>query len=205
AQLRGCRDVGEALGIPCFADDRYEADDLIATLCAPLVKRKHDVVVTTIDKDMAQLVSPSVTFFNWAKGERFGPEEVKERFGVRPEQIVDFLGLAGDAVDNIPGVKGVGPKTAIALLGAFDDLDELYGDLDRVADLEIRGARTLGAKLEAAKDLAFLSRELATVSTEAPASATLQELKLQGPNREVAADLFARWGFGALEKRFRGA
>jgi len=201
-QLAGCQRVSRALGLASFADDRYEADDLIATLLAPLVEAGHGGVVVTSDKDLAQLVGPGVEMFDFAKDLRYGPEEVREKFGVTPEQIPDYLGRAGDAGDNIPGVRGGGAKTAAALLGAFKSLDELYDGLDRVADVEVRGARTLGAKLEAARDVAFLSRELATVAVDAPAAASLDELAWGGVPDE-AREVFEEYGLGRLLDRSR--
>ena len=201
-QLVGCQRVARAVGVRTFSDDRYEADDLIATLLAPLVEGGHHGVVVTSDKDLAQLVRPGVEMFDFAKDVRLGPDEVREKFGVDPTQIPDYLGLAGDAVDNIPGVRGVGAKTAAALLGAFADLDDLYEGLARVADVEVRGARTLGAKLEVARDDAFLSRTLATVSTDAPASATLDELAWHGVPR-TAREVFDEYGIGRLLDRVK--
>ena len=202
-QLVGCQRVARALGLASFSDERYEADDLIATLLAPLAEAGHGGVVVTSDKDLAQLVGPGIEMFDFAKDLRYGPDEVREKFGVTPAQIPDYLGLAGDAVDNIPGVRGVGAKTAAALLGAFANLDELYDGLDRVADVEVRGARTLGAKLEAARDEAFLSRELATVAIDAPASATLDELAWGGVPG-AAREVFDEYGLGRLLDRSRG-
>ncbi|MDA1266711.1 MAG: hypothetical protein O2816_16650 [Planctomycetota bacterium] len=201
-QLAGCQAVSRALGIVTFSDDRYEADDLIATLHAPLVADGHQVVVVTSDKDLAQLVDERTELFDFAKDARFGSEGVIEKFGVRPGQIPDFLGLAGDAVDNIPGVPQVGPKTAAALLGAFADLDELYANLAGVKDVEVRGAKTLGAKLEAAREAAFLSRRLATVAIDAPASATLAELAWEGVP-VAATDVFGEYGIARLLDRVK--
>lgn len=202
AQLQGCQRVAGALGMLTFADARYEADDLIATLLMPLVAAGHRGVVVTSDKDLAQLVGAKVEMFDYAKDLRYGPQEVLEKFGVTPEQIPDYLGLAGDAVDNIPGVRGVGAKTASALLGHFADLDELYGGIDRVAEVPIRGARTLGAKLEASRGDAFLSRELATVAVDAPAEATLDELAWFGFPR-AAREVFEEYGLESLLKRVK--
>lgn len=201
-QLVGCQRVARAVGVPTFVDDRYEADDLIATLLAPLAEQGHRGVVVTSDKDLAQLVTEDVEMYDFAKDARFGPAEVREKFGVEPGQIPDYLGLAGDAVDNIPGVRGVGAKTAAALLGSFADLDELYAGLERVAEVEVRGARTLGAKLEAARDEALLSRTLATVSTEATASATLDDLAWSGVPRE-AREVFDEYGIVRLLDRVK--
>lgn len=168
AQLEGCQRVTEAFGLRTAIDDRYEADDIIATARARFDGDFERFTVVSADKDMAQLVDERTEFYDFGKGKRLGPEGVREKMGVWPRQVRDFLGLAGDSVDDIPGVRGVGPKTATALLEAFDDLDALYADLDRVAEVPVRGAKSLGAKLEAARDAAFLSRDLATCATDAP-------------------------------------
>ncbi|MEL6904327.1 MAG: 5'-3' exonuclease H3TH domain-containing protein [Planctomycetota bacterium] len=168
AQLEACQEVAEALGLATTIDDRYEADDLVATARARFDDDFARFTVVSADKDMTQLVDERTEFYDFGKSQRIGPNGVFEKMGVRPAQVRDLLGLAGDSVDDIPGVRGVGPKTATALLAEFDDLDALYAGLERVAALSIRGAKTLGAKLEAARDDAFLSRELATVAVDAP-------------------------------------
>lgn len=194
AQLEACQAVAAAMGAFCCIDDRYEADDLLATARARFGDLVGHTFVVTADKDLAQLVDERTTFHDFARGTRLGPAEVVERFGVRPEQIRDLLGLAGDSVDNIPGVRGVGPKTAIALLAEFEDLDELYGDLDRVASLSVRGARTLGAKLAEHRDAAFLSRELATCATDAPLEASLDDLQYAGADPGILGPLLESLG-----------
>lgn len=201
AQLKACREMAIAFGAETFADARYEADDLIGTLADKLLKKGHTVVVVTSDKDLSQLVTAGLSMFDYAKGERFGAEGVRKKFGVEPEQLVDYLGLAGDAVDNIPGVPGVGAKTAAGLLTGFATMDELYANLDGVAALPIRGAKTLAAKLEAAKDIAYLSRELATIARDAPASCDLRRLKLTGPDPKLLDPLFTRLGFERIRAR----
>lgn len=201
AQLQTCREFAGAMGALEFAHERYEADDLIGTLAQPLARRGHDVVVVSSDKDLAQLVGPGVQLFDYSRGERYGRAEVVRRFGVEPGQIPDYLGLAGDSVDNIPGVAGIGKKTAVALLGAFADLDQLYANLERVQALELRGARTLAAKLDAGRELAFLSRELATIALDAPVRATLRDLALRGPELERVDALCARLGIEGLRER----
>lgn len=202
AQLAACQEVAAALGFPCFVDERYEADDLIATLAAQLPRKTASIVVATNDKDLAQLVDERTSIFDAAKDERYDAARVRERFGVHPGQIPDYLGLAGDAVDNIPGVRGVGAKTAVALLEHYADLDELYANLDAVADLPLRGARSIATKLAEHRDLAFLSRELATVSTAAPVKAELADLALRPPDRERCRALFTSLGMKGLAKRF---
>ncbi len=168
AQLEACYAVADAFGCFTCIDDRYEADDLVATARARFDADFDSFAVVTADKDLTQLVDERTVFYDFAKRARLGPVEVHEKFGVHPHQIRDMLGLAGDSVDDIPGVRGVGPKTAVALLGAFASMDELFDDLDKVKDVEVRGAKTLGAKLEEHREIAFLSRELATCAFDAP-------------------------------------
>lgn len=199
AQLKDCQEVAAALGAAVFVSRRYEADDLIGTLVHELAAKGHGAVVVTSDKDLAQLVSDDVTLLDFARHIRYGPAEVEEKFGVRPDQIADFLALAGDAVDNIPGVKGVGKKTATALLRAFGDLDALYARLDEVADLSLRGAASVGRKLAEQRDQAFLSRRLTVVAVDAPAAADLEELRYTGADPALAGPLFGRLGFGRAE------
>jgi DNA polymerase-1 len=126
---------------------------------------------------------------------------VAAKLGVRPEQVADFLGLAGDPVDSIPGVPGVGRKTAAALLAAFDDLESVYEGLDRVPELPIRGARSLAARLAEHREAAFLSKRLATLAPEAPAEADLSELAYRGADPALVNPLFERLGFGTIRER----
>ena len=201
AQLADCQAVAQAFGLYDWIDDRYEADDGIGARVAQLRKAGVHSVVVSPDKDMAQVVDETTELYDFSKQRRYGPAEVHERWGVRPEQVRDLLGLAGDSVDNIPGVRGVGPKTATALLAAFDDLEALYGDLDAVAGLPIRGAKTLGKKLLEAKEMAFLSRDLATLAVEAPCKGDLEVLAWTGADRSRVEPLFERLGFDRLIQR----
>ena len=204
AQLPACRELAEALGARCFVDPeaRYEADDLIATLVAGLAADGHRAVVVTSDKDLAQLVGPAVELWDYGRDERLGAAGVRERFGVEPAQIADYLGLRGDPVDNIPGVPGVGPKTAAALLAAFPDLDEIYSRLDEVPRLPVRGAEALAGRLAEHREQAMLSRELATVARDAPGLRVgLEELAYEGADPALVDPLFERLGFGGIRDR----
>jgi len=201
AQIDACVELAEGFGAATFIDERYEADDLIATLCDRLVGEGHGAVIVTSDKDLAQLVGERVELFDFAREERYGPDEVVEKFGVRPEQIVDYLALAGDAVDNIPGVSGVGKKSAVALLEAFPDLETIYDRLDEIPELAVRGAATLRRKLDAGREAAFLSKRLATVARDAPAEAALGDLAYRGADPTRLDPLFERLGFGTIRER----
>jgi len=181
-QIRRCRALTEALGIACFDDERYEADDLLGTLAAGLVKDGCCCRVVSSDKDLCQLVGPNVLLHDYGKGESYDQKGVQKRLGVRPEQVADYLGLAGDSVDNIPGVKGIGSKTAVALLAKFRDMDAIYAGLDRVAKLPLRGAQGIAARLAEDRSMAFLSRKLATVALNVPMRGrSLKALKRRKP------------------------
>ena len=201
AQLDDCRELAAALGAASFIDERYEADDLIATLCGGLLDDGHGAVVVSSDKDLCQLVGKRVELLDFARGERYDADRVRRKFGVRPDQIADLLGLAGDPVDNIPGIRGIGPKTAAALLAEFDDLEAVYAALDRVPDLPLRGARSVARRLEAGRDEAFLSRRLARLAADAPAAADAAALEYAGADRAATRRLLERLGSRRLIDR----
>jgi 5'-3' exonuclease len=205
AQVQACRDLAEALGAPTFSSDTLEADDLIGILATRLEREGHQVVVVTSDKDLAQLVTERVSIYDFAKGRRLGPAEVRESLGVAPGQVSDLLALAGDPVDDIPGVRGVGRKTAAALLGHFPTVAALYERLDEVAGLPLRGARTLAARLAAGREQAFTSLELARVVRDASRDARLDvplaSLELAGADRERLTALCERLGLRGLPAR----
>jgi 5'-3' exonuclease len=198
AQLDDCRVLARAVGAAALADERYEADDLIATLCARL---EVPATVVTSDKDLAQLVDDGVEWLDFGRGRRYGPQAVRERFGVAPSRIPDLLGLAGDPVDNIPGVRGIGDKTARALLERFGSLEELCERAEEVADLDLRGAARWSRLLVEQRETALLSKRLATVVRDAPVAEDLEALRLRGPRRAELDALFERLGFDSLYER----
>ena len=203
AQLPSCEEVAAALGAATFIDDRYEADDLIATLAAGLLAHGHSAQVVSSDKDLAQLVGERVTLYDFAKQTRYTPALVHERFGVRPDQIADLLGLAGDPVDNIPGVPRIGRKTAAELLAVFDHLESLYERLDEVRGPRWRGGKTLWSRLSEHRESAFLSRRLATLAADVPAArrTPLAALAYRGPDTATVDALFDRLGFKGIRER----
>ncbi|MCC5864229.1 MAG: flap endonuclease [Wenzhouxiangella sp.] len=160
-QFAWCKDLARHVGLPVYADKRFEADDLIASLAHHCRQQRRSVCVVSGDKDLAQLVaSEHDEWWDFARRRRLNAHGIHEHFGVRPLQIPDFLALTGDSVDNIPGVPGIGPKTAAALLAHFGDLDSLYLRLEEIAWLKIRGARTLAARLREHEAVARLARQL---------------------------------------------
>jgi 5'-3' exonuclease len=203
AQIDPCLEMARALGAASFIDDRYEADDLIGTLCARLMPRDHSGVIVTSDKDLAQLVSDRVVLFDFAKGERYDAAAVRAKFGVRPDQVTDLLALAGDPVDNIPGVSGIGRKTAAEILAVFDHLEDLYERIEELRTSKLRGAKTLYAKLIASREISFLSKRLATVAVDAPipAGVGLDDLAYKGADPARAGALFDRFGFKSIRDR----
>ncbi|QLC72991.1 DNA polymerase I [Pseudomonas sp. LPB0260] len=185
-----------ALGLPLLCVEGVEADDVIGTLARQGAAQGRDVVISTGDKDMAQLVCPHVTLVNTMTGSVYDVDGVKEKFGVGPELIIDYLALMGDKVDNIPGVPGVGEKTALGLLvGLGGGLDVLYANLDKVAELPIRGAKTLSAKLAEHREMAYLSYELATIKLDVPLNIEIDALHPGEPDRAALAELYAELEF----------
>jgi len=197
AQIEPIHALIRAMGLPLLIVEGVEADDVIGTLAVEVASARRPVVISTSDKDMAQLVNEHVTLVNTMTDTRMGRAEVEERFGVPPEQVVDLLALMGDSSDNIPGVPGVGPKTALALLQGLGGLDIIYEQLDRVAELSIRGARTLGGKLEAERESAFLSRQLATIKTDVPLPLSVDALRHEEPDAAALVEWFRELEFRA--------
>lgn len=186
----------KALGYPLLCVEGVEADDVIGTLARSSAALGRPVVISTGDKDMAQLVDGHITLVNTMTGSVLDVAGVHEKFGVGPEHIIDFLALMGDKVDNIPGVPGVGEKTAVGLLtGIGGGLSDLYANLDKVPTLAIRGAKTLPAKLEEHRDAAFLSYELATIKVDVPLDVEVEALVCGEPDRDALLALYTEMEF----------
>lgn len=195
AQIEPLRQMIKAMGLPLLAVSGVEADDVIGTLALQAEKQGHSVLISTGDKDMAQLVTPNITLINTMNNNTLGPEEVREKYGIPPELIIDFLALMGDASDNIPGVSGIGAKTAQALLQGLGDLKSIYDNLDKIASLSFRGAKTLSTKLEQNKASAFLSYQLATIKTDVELDVTHDGLKVNEPSTEILLPLLKHYQF----------
>jgi DNA polymerase-1 len=195
AQIEPLHAMVKAMGLPLLAVSGVEADDVIGTLACEADKKGRPVLISTGDKDMAQLVTPNVTLINTMSNTILGPEEVVTKYGVPPELIIDFLALMGDSSDNIPGVPGVGEKTAQALLQGLGGLDSLYAAPEKIAELSFRGAKTMAAKLEQNKEVAYLSYQLATIKTDVPLELTSEQLEVQQPATEALVELFKRYEF----------
>ena len=190
----------QALNVSLLELQGYEADDLIATLCNTLSSKDYELIVVSSDKDLMQLVTDGVKLLDSAKDRWIGAQEVKAKFGVEPEKIVDVMGLMGDAVDNIPGVKGIGEKTAIALIQQFGSLENLFEHLDELEKTKLRGVARIRTALEVGKRAAFLSRNLATARTDVPIHVTIDQLVFRNPDANRLRDLFHELEFTNLLK-----
>ncbi len=196
SQIKPLHACVKALGLPLLCIEGVEADDVIGTLAHHATQAGRDAVISTGDKDMAQLVNDHITLVNTMKEETLDEAGVKEKFGLPPALIIDFLALMGDKVDNIPGVPGVGEKTAIGLLqGMEGGLETIYGDLERVKTLSFRGAKTLPKKLEEHREQAFLSYQLATIKTDCELPVGLDDLDIAHPDREALVELYKEMEF----------
>lgn len=195
AQIEPLHKMVKAMGLPLLVTPGVEADDVIGTLALEAEKAGHAVLISTGDKDMAQLVTPNVTLINTMNNTILGPQEVCDKYGIPPELIIDFLALMGDSSDNIPGVPGVGEKTAQALLQGLGGLDVLYANLDSIATLSFRGAKTMAAKLEQNKEVAYLSYKLATIKTDVELDLTCADLEVSALDVDVLQQLFKQYEF----------
>ncbi len=200
-QIAQCRRFARAMGLMECADPAYEADDIIGTLVIHGRDQGRPSTIVSRDKDLAQLLTQADVFWDFAGKGKIGYEEVPDVFGVWPEQIADFLALAGDSVDNIPGVPGVGKKTAGALLDHFGSLDEIYANLDRVHEVAVRGAKTLGAKLDTHREAAEIARKLTVIATDAPIDQPEQQLKVSAPDLGAVNALFDEADIGMALRR----
>jgi DNA polymerase-1 len=196
-----CRELVTRMGIATALSPGYEADDLLATLTGRLLKKGHSVVLVTGDKDMAQLIGPRVQIYDLAKDDWWNEARVPHKMGVRASQVVDLLALMGDTSDNIPGVRGIGPKAATALLAEFPDIEAIYAELDRVETLPLRGARSLRKRLENGREDAMLSRRLVELMRDAPCDLTVADMRYRGAASEELDAFAEKWGLRPVAQR----
>ncbi|MEO7773841.1 MAG: 5'-3' exonuclease H3TH domain-containing protein, partial [Steroidobacteraceae bacterium] len=200
-QFARCRELCTHLGLANFDSPEFEADDIIGTLVTRMRAEGLRTTVVTRDKDLAQLVREGDIYWDFPSLARYQYADMAGRFGVAPERYADYLALTGDAVDNIPGVPGVGPKTAAVLMKTFATLDHLYGALDQVAALPLRGAATLAAKLYLHREAAYLARQLTAIHCQMPMQITREHLRRRAPDTAALTRFFDAQGFGNLLRR----
>jgi 5'-3' exonuclease len=200
-QFAHCQRVCRALGLPVLADGRYEADDLIGSALGQVRRAGHAGLIISADKDLSQLLDADDEQWDYARNERWRADGVKARYGVHAHQVADYLGLTGDAIDNIPGVPGIGPKTAATLLGHFGSLDEIYERLDEVPYLRLRGSAQHAARLREHRDVALLSRRLATIDVAAPLPPDLGTAERRAPDAAALDALCEDLRYGPMTRR----
>ena len=199
-QIEPIHGIVRAMGLPLLCVEGVEADDVIGTLARQAAAQSRPVVISTGDKDMAQLVDEHITLVNTMTDLVLNVAGVEQKFGIPPGLVIDLLALMGDKADNIPGVPGVGEKTALGLLQGLGGLDAIYASLDKVAELPFRGAKTMAAKLAAEKDKAYMSYALATIKTDVPLDLTPQELHNAEPDREQLSQWYTRMEFRSWQE-----
>ena len=194
-QIGPIHDIVRAMGFPIFVEEGVEADDVIGTLARQAEAACCDVIISTGDKDMAQLVDAKVTLINTMNDTRLDADGVREKYGIEPALIIDYLALMGDKVDNIPGVPGVGEKTALALLQGIGGIKTLYENLERIPELGFRGAKSMPKKLAEHREQAELSYRLATIKTDVELHVGLGDIRVPEPDLERLSELFQRFEF----------
>jgi 5'-3' exonuclease len=198
-QFKYCRDFIEALGICEIGSPHYEADDLIGTLAKRMRERGHAITILSADKDLAQLITEDDIFWNFAKGERNTIPQIKKQFGVYPHQIADQLAIAGDAVDNIPGVPGIGMATAAKLLNKFTSLEGLLEHIHEISKMKIRGAKRIQGLINGHQDNLHLYKKLTEIHCEVEIAESVK-LKRKTPDFTMLNDLFDVLNFGEFRR-----
>jgi 5'-3' exonuclease len=193
-----CQRLCAAMGLASYISSEYEADDIIGTLTARVRAEGRKVVLVTRDKDLSQLVRPGDEYWDYISDKRFGYDRIADRFGVRPERMACFLALMGDAVDNIPGVPGVGRKTASTLFHHFESLAHLYDDLDRVLKIKLRNPGFVCGQLRDYRESAFLARQLTGIACDMPLDVDVAQLRRRPPDLGALNAFYDTVGFGRL-------
>jgi DNA polymerase I len=199
-QVQPIFDIVQAMGLPLMVVEGVEADDVIGTLARQATEQRCDVIISTGDKDMAQLVNEHVTLVNTMTETVLDIPGVHEKYGFGPELMIDYLALMGDKVDNIPGVPGVGEKTAQGLIQGVGSLNAIYADLEKVRTLSFRGAKNMPEKLIEHRDMAYLSYRLATIKTDVELELGPETIKISSPNNAKLRELFEELEFKAWVK-----
>lgn len=197
-QMPYLKSIGGLLGIPCLEVPTFEADDLIGTLTHLGVRKKMEVYIVSGDKDFGQLIQPGVFLYDTMKGIKYDVAGVKEKWGVNPDKFIDYLALVGDSSDNIPGVKGIGPKGAVKLLEEFGSLDNIYKKIDQIV------SKSLREKLEASRQEAFLAQKLVSITTDVEVDQDIENYKLKPYKKDELKAFLRDLDFKALEKTLLG-
>jgi 5'-3' exonuclease len=198
-QFGRCMELCECLGVAALSNPEYEADDIIGTLVASFRRDGERAMVITRDKDLAQLIREGDAYWDFGSRNPFSYYDIERHYGVAPERFADYLALMGDAVDNIPGIPGIGPKTAAALMKEFASLDELYNGLERVTGMKMRGAVALGERLREHREAVFRARQLTAIACDVPLEMGIVRRRL--PNLPALASFYDHHGFGPFLRK----
>lgn len=199
-----CHEISIALGFATYEVDDYEADDLLGTIADEVTRRKARTRVLTTDKDLCQLVREDgrVVVYDLAKERTFDADGVREKFGVSPSQIPDYLGLVGDTIDNLPGVPGIGAKSAAAVLQVFETIEEIPDAFEDWPEMNVRGAKRMAERIAEHRPRALKTKDLATVLRKVPGiTPGLSDLSYRGADRERTEELFERLGWNRIYDR----
>jgi len=196
-QLDSCRRIAESLGIACWASSQFEADDYLAAMVAA-ASDDQQVYILSADKDLAQLLSDRVWLWDYPRKARISGEDYREKFGVMPELVPDLLALTGDVSDNIPGVPGIGPKTATAILAELGAIENWVEDLSKLLSVSVRGSKSLPVKLTPYRDQIRLAKKLAVVEPNIPSGPQLSSLLRKSINLEQTVPFFEHLGIASL-------
>lgn len=199
-QFAYCREVARALGLTVLTDTQFEADDLIGSAVHALGKQDCGAIIVSADKDFGQLVGDRVEQWDFSRDQRWNAHGIKQRLGVHPHQVADFLALMGDAIDNIPGIPGIGAKTAAVLLSHFETLEALLERREEVAYLRMRGAAGIARKLHEHADMVRLSRQLTGIALDAPVPRAVSEYARKAPADAQINALFERLRLGPMTR-----
>jgi len=201
-QFDWCRQAAVSLGIPVYSSPHYEADDIIATLATGLYRADIPVTVVSSDKDLTQLLAhEDDEWWDFARNLRLDAKRVEARFGVPPDRIADLLALAGDSVDNIPGVPGIGPKTAAQLIGLYGGLDDIYAALDMIPESGLRGAERVRRLLREHEAGARLAHRLTRVYDRVPLAAAVDDLAWRGAQSDLVCVLAEQFAWSPFRQR----
>lgn len=201
-QFVACKRIAHTLGIGCFGCQQYEADDYLAA-CVGAAESGQPVYVLSRDKDLAQLLGKNVRIWDYGYGEPISRERFMAEKHLEPELVPDMLALTGDASDNIPGVPGVGGKTATAILATLGPIENWIGDLDRLVGVPVRGSEKLAAKIEPYLEQLMLARQLTALRGDIPGISTVAQMRWRGIDRDGAEAVFIHYGLSGLLGRLR--
>ena len=195
-QFKQCQAMAKTLGLATFSSKRYEADDILGTIANKMRNKGFNMVIVSSDKDLSQIMRSGDLFWDYARQRKLSAKTAADHFGVKPSLMVDLLALMGDSIDNIPGVPGIGKKTATQLLTQFKNLDHVYANLDNVSNMSLRGSKRIASLLKKHKESAYLSQRLARIIDDAPIKCSSSQLSKKKIKQRSLIGLCNKLGFG---------